>query len=483
MRGLVWFRRDLRVQDNPALAAAVEECGEVIGLFVFDEPLLKSHIFGSACVNFMLGCLRELAERLQQTGIPLLYARGDQREEVERIARERVVERMYWNRDYEPGAVERDGLVQQVLSRRGVSVYTCKDHVVFEPTEVRGSTGEPLQRYSAYRDRWWSAWRAGAPSVLSAPRKRRWPSDVLRTSWSSWPSPSDLGYETVTPWVHPGETAAHKRLRWFLDGPVHRYSKGRNLPAIDGTSRLSPHFRFGTLSPRVAVHEAMATLEKGGTVSRPNVHMWIDELIWRDFFQQVLAAFPKVAAGPFRSEAALPPHRPEGRERERLFQAWCDGKTGYPLVDAGMRQLKQTGWMHNRVRMIVASFLVKDLRLDWRSGERYFMRELLDADLAANNGNWQWCAGTGTDAMRGYRIFNPSLQSRRFDPDGHYIKRYLPELSQVPAALIHEPHLMTSDQQQRSTCRIGSEYPFPIVDHRRARSEYLDLAKQAKKDS
>lgn len=479
MRGLVWFRRDLRVRDNPALSAAVEACGEVIGLFVFDEPLLKSGVFGSACVNFMLGSLRELSERLQQIGIPLLYARGDQREEVERIVRERAVERIYWNRDYEPAAVDRDGLVQKALTRRNVSVYTCKDHVVFEPDEVRGSTGEPLQRYSAYRDRWWSAWRAGAPAVLSAPREQRWPSDVPPAGWSRWLSASDLGYETVTPWIHPGEEAAHKRLRWFLDGPVHRYSKGRNLPAIDGTSRLSPHFRFGTLSARVAVHGAMATLEKGGTVSRPDVQMWIDELIWREFFQQVLAAFPQVAAGPFRNKTALPPHRAEGGERERLFHAWCEGKTGYPLVDAGMRQLKQTGWMHNRVRMVVASFLVKDLRIDWQSGERYFMRQLLDADTAANNGNWQWSAGTGTDAMRGYRIFNPTLQSKRFDPEGDYIKQYIPELAKLPAALIHEPHLMTSTDQRGYGCRIGRDYPVPIVDHRRARTKYLDLAKRA----
>lgn len=481
MRGLVWFRRDLRVCDNPALSAAVEECERVIGLFVFDEPLLKSGLFGSACVNFMLGCLKELSGRLEEIGIPLLWARGDQVEEVTRTVRERTVGRIYWNRDYEPAALDRDRLVQQELSRRGVTVCTFKDHVVFEADEVRGSTGEPLQRYSAYRDRWWSAWRAGPPPVFSTPRKRSGLSDAPPTHWSTWPSAPDLGYEAVTPWMQPGEEAAHKRLRWFLAGPVHRYSTGRNLPAVDGTARLSPHFRFGTLSPRAAVHMALTKLEKGGGVSRPDVQMWIDELVWREFFQQVLTAFPQVATGPFRSEAALPPPRGDGPERERLFQAWREGKTGYPIVDAGMRQLHQTGWMHNRVRMIVASFLVKDLRLDWRSGERYFMQRLLDADLAANNGNWQWCAGTGTDAMRGYRIFNPALQSKRFDSDGQYIKQHIPELMKVPPTLIHEPHLMTSEEQRHFACRIGRDYPQPIIDHRQARTEYLELAKQTKK--
>jgi deoxyribodipyrimidine photo-lyase len=404
---------------------------------------------------------------------------------VARIVRERAVERIYWNRDYEPAAVNRDRLVQQELSRRGVLVSTFKDHVVFEADEVRGSTGEPLQRYSAYRDRWWERWRAGPPRIFATPRTRQARtrqdrSDVPPTDWRNWPSAPDLGYEAVTPWVQPGEAAAHKRLRWFLDGPVHQYSTRRNLPAVDGTARLSPHFRFGTLSSRTAVHMALAELQKGGTVSRPDVQMWIDELVWREFFQQVLTAFPQVATGPFRSEAGLPLPRDEGPERERLFRAWRDGKTGYPIVDAGMRQLYQTGWMHNRVRMIVASFLVKDLRLDWRSGERYFMRQLLDADLAANNGNWQWCAGTGTDAMRGYRIFNPALQSKRFDPDGLYIKQHVPELMKVPPTLIHEPQLMTSEEQRTYGCRIGRDYPEPIVDHRQARSEYLALAKQTK---
>jgi deoxyribodipyrimidine photo-lyase len=206
--------------------------------------------------------------------------------------------------------------------------------------------------------------------------------------------------------------------------------------------------------------------------------MWIDELIWREFFQQVLAAFPRVVDGPFRT-AAVPPARRAGRERNRLFQAWCEGRTGCPIVDAGMRQLNHTGWMHNRVRMIVASFLIKDLRLDWQDGERYFMNHLLDADVAANNGNWQWCASTGADAMRGHRIFNPVLQSKKFDPDGAYIREYVPELAKVTSRLVHEPQLMTPREGIRSGCRIGVDYPAPIVDHRQARQEYLELGKQA----
>jgi len=287
----------------------------------------------------------------------------------------------------------------------------------------------------------------------------------------------DLGYDRSTAWIQPGERSAWARLRWFIDGPIHTYVNGRNLPAIDGTAKMSPHFRFGTLSPRAAISEALAALSKGGRVSRADVLTWIDELVWREFFQQVLSAFPRVADGPFRN-VAVPPARESGVERDQLFQAWSEGKTGYPIVDAGMRQLSQTGWMHNRVRMIVASFLIKDLRIEWQSGERYFMQHLLDADVAANNGNWQWCASTGTDAMRGYRIFNPLLQSKKFDPDGHYIRLYVPELGKVARKWIHEPHLMPMDEQIRAGCCIGADYPVPIVNHRQAREEYLLLGKQ-----
>jgi deoxyribodipyrimidine photo-lyase len=363
------------------------------------------------------------------------------------------------------------------LAQQGRTVRTFKDHVVFEAEEVRGLSGDPFQRYSAYRDRWWIKWRAAAPTLLTVPKF-----DLTKTPPAphspAWPSATDLGYEPVPIWIEPGEQAAHARLQWFLRGPIHEYVTGRNLPAIDGTSKLSPHLRFGTISARTLVHAALNALSKGGRVSRADVFTWIDELIWREFFQQVLAAFPHVAEGPFKVKSGLPAPRSGGPERDRLFAAWCQGRTGYPIVDAGMRQLNQTGWMHNRVRMVVASFLVKDLRIDWQSGERYFMRHLVDGDLAANNGNWQWCASTGTDAMQGYRIFNPRIQSEKFDPEGEYIRRYVPELADAPTKWIHEPHLMPKEEQDRAGCRIGSEYPAPVVDHRQARQEYLDLGKQ-----
>ncbi|UVT15897.1 MAG: deoxyribodipyrimidine photo-lyase [Nitrospira sp.] len=476
MRGIVWFRRDLRLHDQPALTAACKECDEVIPLFVFDEPLLQSHEFGSACVNFMLGCVEHLGSSLAELGISLRWRRGEQAEEVVRAAREWQADIIYWNRDYDPSAKTRDRQVQEQLAQLGVSVRTFKDHVVFEAEEIRGATGDPLQRYSAYRARWWTTWQACKPAILPVPKMTGRAKPVSSPSIPKLPSPRDLGYETLTPWIEPGEHNARRRLRSFLDGPILQYADGRNLPGIDGSSKLSPHFRFGTLSPRVAIHAALAKLATGGHRSRPDIVTWIDELIWREFFQQVLESFPHVAAGPFRTVSVPPPREP-GPERDALWEAWCAGRTGYPIVDAGMRQLNRTGWMHNRVRMIVASFLIKDLRIDWQSGERYFMNHLLDADLAANNGNWQWCASTGTDSMRGYRVFNPALQSKKFDPDGAYLRLYIPELAKVPANRIHEPHLMSCDEQDRYGCHIAIEYPSPVVDHRQARQEYVELGK------
>ena len=476
MRGVVWLRRDLRLADQPALTAACEACTEVIPLFVFDEPLLQSHIFGSARVNFMLGCLQELTTSLADLGLTLQWRRGEPVEEVVRAAREWNADVVFWNRDYEPRTIEQDRAAQQQLAKIGVVVRTFKDHVVFEAEEIRGVTGKPMQRYSAYRIRWWAKWQAAKPSVLPVPKTG---TDKKASSLPApypLPSANDLGYDAVTPWVKPGERSALKRLHGFIEGPIHTYGNGRNLPGINGSARLSPHFRFGTLSSRTAIHAALAALGKGGRVSRADALMWIDELVWREFFQQVLSAYPRVVDGPFR-DVAVPPAREPGLERDRLFQAWCAGQTGYPIVDAGMRQLNQTGWMHNRVRMIVASFLIKDLRIDWQSGERYFMRQLLDGDVAANNGNWQWCASTGTDAMRGYRIFNPALQSKKFDPDGAYIRQYVPELAAVPTDRIHAPHLMTQEEQALAGCRIETDYPSPIVDHRQAREEYLALGK------
>ncbi len=260
----------------------------------------------------MLSCLDELAVALAARGLVLQWRRGNQIEEVLRFVMDVKADAVYWNRDYEPAAIQRDRKVQQALMIRGVAVRTFKDHVVFEAEEIRGSTGDPLQRYSAYRARWWTKWHAATPPLLPYPAKLRGPRTGDSSPLTVLPKAEDLGYQTVPLFIKPGEKEAQRRLRWFLDGPVHTYVEGRNLPAIDGTSKLSPHFRFGTLSVRTAVHAALGTLAKADRPSRRDVFAWVDELIWREFFQQILSAFPQVASGPFRSKDGLPIPRPGG---------------------------------------------------------------------------------------------------------------------------------------------------------------------------
>lgn len=475
MRAIVWFRRDLRVHDQPALAAAIAECREVIPIFVFDEPLLRSRLFGSACVTFMLSCLEDLRRSLAETGLSLLWYHGDPIEEIVKASRETRAEMVYWNRDYEPAAIARDRAVERALAHADIGVRTFKDHVIFEAHEILGSSGDPLQRYGAYKERWWTSWRESAPAIIKVPQDAR--AKPVSAKWlqEPLPSPEDLRYPRATLAIPGGEREAIRRLRWFVKASLPDYATGRNRLNTDATSMLSPHFRFGTLSTRTAAHTALESPNPNSAGSRKNVLTWVDELVWRDFFQQVLFNFPRVADEPFRPKAGLP----SWRTSKRLFEAWSNGQTGFPLIDAGMRQLNTTGWMHNRVRMVVASFLVKDLRLDWRLGEKYFMQQLLDADLAANNGNWQWCASTGTDAMPGYRIFNPALQAKKFDPDGAYIRRYIPELAKIPTKHIHQPELMSRHEQDEYSCRMGYDYPNPIVDHTSARHKYLRLARRS----
>ncbi len=469
MRGLVWFRRDLRIHDQPALSNALLECREVTGLFIFDVPLLQSNTFGAPLVSFMLECIENLRDALQKRHIPFHWYQGIPTEEIVKAALDAQADRVYWGRDYEPTTLERDRVARLELEKHHIEVRTFKNHTIFEPDEILGSSGDPLQRFGAYKARWWKKWDEAGPHLRAPSLKANSISPFKPVNGSPLPSLSDLGFSTKPISIHGGEKEGLKRLKWYVQNCLQTYSTGRNHPFEDNTSILSPHFRFGTVSARYAAQAALATLTKGRQVSRKDVLTWVDELIWRDFFQQILFHHPRVATESFRAQSS----RPNGRFKKTWFEAWCSGNTGFPLVDAGMRQLNRTGWMHNRVRMVVASFLVKDLRFDWRLGERYFMEHLLDADLAANNGNWQWCASTGTDAMPGYRIFNPTLQAKKFDPDGDYIRRFVPELKQVPTKLIHQPELMSVHEQDQYLCHLGHDYPYPIVDHHMARQAYL----------
>jgi deoxyribodipyrimidine photo-lyase len=465
VRALHWFRADLRLRDNRALAAVAAGADQIAFLFVLDERLLASPKTGKPRLRFLHACLAKLAAELERRGQRLVVRRGDPRREVPRVAREVGAERVSWNRDTSPFARRRDAAVRSALEQAGVRVLEAKDRVLFEGAELRTGAGQPFRVFTPFRNAWWRRFEADpppAPSALRLPDPAPAPSGAL-------PSLAALGAAGDGPELPPaGEDAAQRRLARFLDGPVADYAKARDLPGVDGTSRLSHHLRFGTLSPRAcfaAGREAAAREPR----LRAGVAKWLDELVWREFYAAILEEHPRVLGQAFRPEF----ERVRWEDDEKAFAAWCEGRTGYPIVDAGMRQLTETGWMHNRARMIAASFLVKDLLIDWRRGEAWFMQRLVDGDPASNNGGWQWSASTGTDAQPYFRIFSPVAQGERFDPDGAYVRRFVPELRDVPARLVHRPW------EAPALC---PRYPAPIVDHaerRRLAIRRFEEARQA----
>jgi deoxyribodipyrimidine photo-lyase len=459
VRALHWFRSDLRVRDNTALRAAAERADELACVFVFDPRLLANA--GAPRVRFMVDCVRRLARDLEARGSHLLLRTGDPRLEIARLARECRAELVVWNRDYGPFATRRDAAVERELSGLGVRVETHKDRVVFEAEEVRTLAGRPYSVYSPYRRAWWKQHRDASAHPAPAPRLSPRPRDV---SVGSEPAPVLTSDATEIP--TGGSSAAERRLDGFLERSIADYAWRRDLPAEDGTSRLSPHLRFGTISVRTCLARALEAARSDRRLA-PGVSKWADELVWREFYHAILAENPRVLRGAFRAELSAVRWEPDTDG----LRAWREGRTGYPFVDAAMRELASSGWMHNRARMVAASFLCKDLLIDWRLGERWFMQRLVDGDPASNNGGWQWAASTGTDAQPYFRIFNPVAQGERFDPDGAYVRRWVPELRRLAGSSAHRPW---------QSPERASDYPPPIVDHAFARERALSRYREAR---
>jgi deoxyribodipyrimidine photo-lyase len=426
--GLVWFRRDLRAHDHAALHHALRLCGRVHCVFVFDRPILDPLESDDVRVAFIRDSVAELDLLL---GGKLIVLHADAAAEIPRLAARLGVAAVFANHDDEPAAIERDSRVRTALARERIAFHTFKDTVVFERDELLTQAGTPYTVFTPYKNAWLAK--------VDAASLRAFDIDVRRIEASSEcagvPSLEALGFAAAGPLpegVQPGATGGACAFRAFLHR-MDAYADERDFPALDTTSRLSVHLRFGTVSIRELARAALARSRAGSE----GAATWLSELVWRDFFFQVLAHFPRVVDSCFRPEF----DRLEWEDADHgdeLFAAWCEGRTGYPIVDAGMVQMNRTGFMHNRVRMITASFLVKDLGIDWRRGERYFARMLLDYDLAANNGNWQWAASTGCDAQPWFRIFNPETQQKRFDPDGSYVRRWLADRQPVLPVVDHD---------------------------------------------
>ncbi len=440
---LTWFRRDLRAFDHAALHAALRAHGTVHCAFVFDTEILEPLPRADRRVHFIWNSVGELQQALTALGGGLHVLHGRAREEVPRLAKRLGVAAVYASRDYEPQAIGRDREVAERLAAAGIAFHTRKDQVIFELEEVLSGAGTPYAVFTPYKNAWLK--KLDEFFLKSYPVAKH--ARHLARDGSPLPSLKALGFEPA-PMALPAGASGGKRLFADFKRRIADYAKKRDYPALKGPSYLSVHLRFGTVSIRELARFAWKSKGKGAAT-------WLSELCWRDFYFAVLAARPDVVDHAYkRAFDAL-----RWDDDENLWQAWCEGRTGYPLVDAAMRQLNTTGYMHNRLRMVTASFLVKDLGIDWRRGERYFAEKLNDYDLAANNGGWQWAASTGCDAQPWFRIFNPVTQSRKFDPQGAFIRKYVPELAHLDHREIHEPRAPVVEHaaaRQRTLARYGA---------------------------
>jgi len=465
---LLWFRRDLRVADHPALTRAAREFERVVPVFVFDDALLRGRFASGPRTAFMLGCLRALDGALRERGSGLVVRHGQPAEELVGLAGDVSAEAVLWTSDVAPYARVRDTRVTEALRAAGVRALPQGGGYVIDISEPRTQSGKPYTVFSPFHRSWRDAERR---PVHRAPAHLPALPGTLRTG--RLPSLETLGVDgagvVAEPFREPGEPAARAAVAAWLDGPIDRYHERHDTLGDPGTSGLSPYLRWGCLS--AAECEARAA-RRGGA----GAQAWLRQLCWRDFYAHVLLLHPANAREAFQERY----RRLEWHDDEEAFAAWCEGRTGYPLVDAGMRELARTGWMHNRARMVVGSFLTKDLHLDWRLGEAHFEALLLDGEPAQNNGNWQWIASVGVDPAPYFRrMFNPVLQQRKFDPDGTYVRRWVPELRSAPDARLSEPWTMSEAEQDAAGCVIGRDYPAPIVEHAVERERAIERYREA----
>lgn len=472
--GLVWFRRDLRTHDNTALRMALQRCARVHCVFVFDNDILDSLPRTDRRVEFIRESLVELDAQLRAlAGKPmagLIVQHGRAARAIPALALVLGVDAVFAAHDYEPRSQTRDEEVRAVLAVHRIAMQTVKDHVVFENTEIVTQTGRPYSVFTPYLRSWLA--RMGEVTPEPPPLANHLPALAERPEpyATSVPPLESLGFcATNLKQLHiaPGMSGANRLLADFWER-MDDYDQTRNFPSVKGPSYLSVHLRFGTISIRQLVGLALQRRLQGSA----GASVWLSELAWRDFYFQILANFPHVADHAFKPEYDQIAWE-HGERADTLFQAWCQGVTGYPLVDAAMAQLNQTGYMHNRLRMVAGSFLVKHLGIDWRWGERYFADKLNDFDLSANNGGWQWVSSSGCDAQPYFRIFNPIHQSEKFDAQGKFIKRYLPQLSPLDGKSIHAPWLAKPASLTAAGIVLGRDYPAPIVDHAQARARTL----------
>jgi deoxyribodipyrimidine photo-lyase len=474
-------RRDLRLTDHRALFEAARRSERVIVAFVLDPKLLRGPRIGAPIVQFFFTSLDVLRTQLRARHSDLALLEGDFADELGRLARRVNARAVFYNVDYDPAMRARDERIVAELRDRALDVHGFVDHVYVAAEDVVQTSGKPYTVYTPYRRRW-EAYvaehpRAAFDSLRAAHDAFAPAADIGETL--AVPTPENYGHASSARYPVGGAVEARRLLDAFVEDGIGAYLEQRNIPAVAGTSGLSPHLRAGTIGIRECVAAAMHARSPRSAKRSANVDGWIGELIWRDFYQALLVHFPRVAHEPFIEAAKSLVYQND----EATWKAWCAGTTGFPIVDAAMIQLNTTGWMHNRLRMVTASFLTKHLLIDYHDGERYFEQHLADADLGANNGGWQWSASVGTDAAPYFRVFNPTLQGKTFDPSGAFVRAMIPALARVPDKYIHEPWTMPPLIASAAGVTIGDDYPHPIVDHAPARRRAIDVYGAALKRS
>ncbi len=468
---LFWHRRDLRIADNIGLAYARQQSQKIVGIFCLDPNILQRDDVAPARIAYLIGCLQKLQQCYAEMGSELLILRGEPSQEIPKLATGLNAKAVFWNRDVEPYAKERDRTLESRLQQVGIQGQNFWDQLLHSPDEIFTGTGQAYTVYTPFWKNWSSKNKANPVSIESLIGLTEDEREIAKKgSVIPLPTAKELGFIWDNQLViEPGEKAAKEKLDQFCDRALYHYQEERNFPAINGTSQLSAALKFGAIGIRTLWQAIQTRLEKCDShEARQNIQTWQQEIAWREFYQHALYHFPELATGAYRKPFKNFPWD----NHEEHFKAWCEGKTGYPIVDAAMRQMNATGWMHNRCRMIVANFLTKDLIINWQWGEKYFMQTLIDGDLSANNGGWQWSASSGMDA-KPLRIFNPYSQAQKFDANGEYIRRWIPELRSV-----NTEALLTGNITPLERHSLG--YPAPIVDHNQQQRRFKQLYQQQK---
>lgn len=470
---LFWHRRDLRIADNTGLAAARQQTRKVVGVFCLDPNLLERDDVAPVRVTYMIGSLQHLQQRYAEAGSQLLILHADPRQAIPKLATALNAQAVFWNWDVEPYSQQRDRIVMDALQSKGIQVLLKNwDQLLHAPEDIRTGSAQPYTVYTPFWRNWSSKPKAqpvqalhDAIGLTDAEQETARQAGVVEL-----PTAKDLGFswdrELV---IAPGEAAVQARLEEFCDRAITEYKEQRNFPAVSGTSQLSATLKFGVIGIRTVWAATIAALENSRSDEvEASIRAWQQELAWREFYQHAMYNFPELATGAYRQPFKDFPYQ----NNEERFQAWCEGRTGYPIVDAAMRQMNEIGWMHNRCRMIVANFLTKDLLINPQLGEKYFYQRLIDGDLSANNGGWQWSASSGMDP-KPVRIFNPASQAQKFDPEGDYIREWVPELRSIDTEFLLSGNIPAQEREA-----LG--YPMPIVDHKQQQRQFKILYQQQK---